>query len=668
MASSKDGPVRWALLIGVGVTAPGNGEDPQSDRSLRGAAQDAIAIDEYLKTEVLAVNITMLTATKVDDGPVIKVKETPENLPTFDNVVSSLRRIINLVDVNDEVYIHYSGHGTRHTIDNSVALELIEPATFKTTYLYGTVLRNAIKSMIKKGANVTLVLDCCFSGSVLRDDVILGIQIRYIEYEPEVDRRSKFHDPFAEDSDRMRGGNISLSKFLDPEGYAIITACAPHEITSELNFDGGARRGALSYFLLHSLTTLRKRGLRLSNQIIHQHLLAQFHAGLPGQTPMLFGTRGYAFFGAFAGQPDILMASAHRNRDDGDLILHAGQAHGVHKYDEYTLTPFTTPDDSQAPLSSCDEIRVKVDRPGCLHSSIYTVLPEDLERIKRGSTWQAKLITSFSRRKILVCLGSGVPSPEELACAVKPCSFLILYGEEPWEREENPTIQVVNSGQNTYEVRDTASGRILDNLPNMPQDGNRGEKMLMDTLNHVAKYRFFEGIENQLTCPSFESSFSLRAMVNSEKDGYYVVRHNDDFLLTLENLADRAVYIGVFILTNLWQVRNLGSESGEDACFVVLPKGGTESGYLELPVTMTVPGISRQAGQEQVEDTIKIFISREPLVFPGLMLPRLGRESTLRSGGIAADPLKRFLEWLAELRGVDKREWTTRTYLVRTHT
>src|SRR5438477_8484 len=74
----------------------------------------------------------------------------------------------------------------------------------------------------------------------------------------------------------------------------ILTACGPHEVARELRFEDEGRRGALSYFLLSTLSNL---GNNSGNQHdIYRYLCARFRESWPKQNPMLFGNRDLYFF------------------------------------------------------------------------------------------------------------------------------------------------------------------------------------------------------------------------------------------------------------------------------------------------------------------------------------------------------------------------------------
>jgi len=667
MADKDSWPTHWAVLIGVGLsisrTKPGSLSSGK-DRSLKGVVQDIIAISEYLKEGLSTVDTTILTATKSHQDEAVIPIETPDRLPSPSNVTLSFKRILDLAKPGNHVYIHYSGHGTRRNFDGAVALELIHPSSYATEYLYGTVLRNAISQMIRIGLSVTLVLDCCFSGSVLRTNQAANVEVRYIEHDPDIDAESEYTDPFAETlNGEERGGVVNLARLLDPEGYTIVAACGPHEVASELEFESGVRQGALSYFLVDALSTLRKRGAKVSNQTLHQHLRAQFHVCLPEQTPMLYGNRGFSFFGDFTGYPHLSMASMHRSLEEGSLILHAGQVHGVHNGDEYALSLFESPENP--PAINSQPIRSKVCLADCIVSQLATLDPKDMEKIWKGSVWKAALVTSLSPRKIHIQLNSNVPDRDGLIQAARSSNFLVLSKTEEINQGGGTAFQVIMNAQNALRILDATRKTIRDLVPILPRDSN--QTTLLNMLDHVARFKFIEGIENQLPSQLFENSFRLSTLHKPAEDGFFAVEHEKELVLVLENLTDHPLYLTLFIFTEFWEVRNLVSERGEDTCLLVLPKDGRETGKLELPLAMSVPEELQKRGQKQTEDVVKLFITSQSSMFPGLILPKLGHDSQLRG---EPDPLQMLLQVLNDgsWRGGNAHgcEWTTRSYFMRT--
>ncbi|KAK0633930.1 hypothetical protein B0T14DRAFT_561465 [Immersiella caudata] len=491
---SDFGPTHWAVLVGVGVnivTTGNEGERSRTDRSLRGADQDVVAIAEHLRTYASPTDIVMLKVTRASYDDVCgHPTEAKETLPTYENVLSSLKRVVNLGKRGHHVYIHFSGHGTRRAQDGAVALVLFDTALAGIRYLYGSMLRRALQKMTELGMHVTLVLDCCFSGSALRGDDWDGARIRFMEHDDAVDARSD-HEALAPDSTSLgtgRGSEIKLSHLLDPKTYTILSACGPDELAWEIEFEDGARRGALSYFLVDSLDALRKRRAHATDQLLHQHIQTTFRARYSRQTPMLYGKGGLSFFGQYATSTGGSLTSAYREVEGDDLVLSAGQAHRVHKGDLYVLYPAMLPEPVME-SARLPPLKVAAYEVGCLTSKLSAVDSSEAHTIERGSSWNARLVASHSSQRILVRLDI-VGQLSEAARSLQHHPYLEVCAVD---RRPGPSaFHVSVTDQRTYEVRDSASKRV-ENVPQIPAHAP-GDGALWDVLGHLTTFKFFEGL------------------------------------------------------------------------------------------------------------------------------------------------------------------------------
>ena len=151
--------------------------------------------------------------------------------------------------------------------------------------------------MVQKGLLVTLVLDCRFSGSVVRNGRWSALDIRFIDYDPHVDAASpQEHNATLSDGGcTLRNASVEKNWLVDPDSYMILSACGPHETALGLTTGGGRvevdggqieargerkeinygeRRGAFTYFLLDALNALRKSGVEITHHSLHEHLCA----------------------------------------------------------------------------------------------------------------------------------------------------------------------------------------------------------------------------------------------------------------------------------------------------------------------------------------------------------------------------------------------------------
>ncbi|KAK3389434.1 hypothetical protein B0H63DRAFT_98952 [Podospora didyma] len=298
-----------------------------------------------------AVRIRKLVASTAETEPP-RPAEDVDCLPTHSNVTSGLQRINLDASAGDLTYIHFIGHGTAIEPTSPFAsrgmgeLALVVPArddpTNKVQYLRESELAYSMRTMVVAGLKVTLVLDCCASGSVARDK--LDRSVCYLPYDSAVDVA---HPPDAERSlgsdekcGAIRTGDRDTSLrqnwLVDPDGYTILTACGPTEIAQELNVNG-SWHGALSYFLLRVFARNGRVGgkLRRIYPQLYARIKESWPQSLPRQKPMLYGNRNLCFFDSDTDQGYDAARIAVISRKGGRLELEADQAHGVCVGDEF---------------------------------------------------------------------------------------------------------------------------------------------------------------------------------------------------------------------------------------------------------------------------------------------------------------------------------------------
>ena len=143
-----------ALLIGINYT----GQDGQ----LSGCHHDVNNVAKYLmeienfKNE----NITIL----MDDG---KNKN-----PTKSNILTAYKRLVRECKEGDVVFCHYSGHGGRVHDDNGDEEDGYDETLIPVDYAKAGQIRDdeLLKTLIHPmpaGVNMTCLMDCCHSGTVL---------------------------------------------------------------------------------------------------------------------------------------------------------------------------------------------------------------------------------------------------------------------------------------------------------------------------------------------------------------------------------------------------------------------------------------------------------------------------------------------------------------------
>ena len=208
--------------------------------------------------------------------------------------------------------------------------------------------------------------------------------------------------------------------------------------------------------------------------------------------------------------------------------------------------------------------------------------------------------------------------------------------------------------------------------------------MVLDVLQHLAMFKYFEGIENRTPSQPFEDSFSLSPAYDAGLSNGFNIRHGEEWHFTIENFGSRPLYMVVFNLDPLWKASNLISNVREGDFMVILPKEGN-NGKKEIRLKMEVPEALQKRGKSECEDVVKVFVTNKPTFFPSVVLPEmpLGAESFYDTTGLdgrvrsSSDQLSRLLSQLTtNFRGgqgskgntkTGDEEWACRNFVIRTY-
>jgi hypothetical protein len=665
MSNTNSASNRFAVLIGNNF---------YKDKPLHGCVRDIDLIQQYLESNAAPIQVRRLTANTPVDTNSLQPNGEPESWPTFENVVSCLKQVTLLSRAGDYVHIHYSGHGTRkrasssysNTSTGDLALVLLDGANVaKTRYLPGLELAQIVHTMVENGVNVTLILDCCFSGSVFRHDDRIGV--RYLDYDPAVD--ATYPTSIAEsqtttlDSSSSRDASMLPNWLINPDGYTILTACGPHEVAEELIIDGGERQGALSYFLLQALGKLGN--LSISHQSIYHHLCSRFQASWPRQNPMFFGNRDLSFFGHPGASSHVAFVPVFHT-DDGSLRLRAGRAHGVSEDDEYALCPLNAQEDISGTHQG-GYVKARVSRALAVTSELEldktTVNPQRV-----GTGWKARRLSSLSLPKIPIMLTDTVDNPNLWLQATNPSHSFQLF---PRGADTLPFLFKLDVNERReYEILNEYHGKIC-GLPTVPLDeSGQAMNQVMTILDHLARFKQIEAIENTLSDGSCDKLVDIQLSTSSGETpdkGFLEVKHGEELLLVVQNKGDRPLYLHIYDLKPSWQIQNI--LRGEYQ--TLLPKNpkGLFSGVDKKKLKMTVPEFLTNRGQLWSEDVIKIFITLTPTSFAGMVLDEL--PTSLRKEEPHPGGKPRILPAQAKTRDGEggnegPNDWTTRNFRVRT--
>jgi hypothetical protein len=658
MADLDPSYAHYALLIGI---------DAYPMKPLNGCVRDVHEIKKQLHgIPKPGVQTHMLTASRLEDSKSSRTTEELKMWPTYRNVVDTFNQIICQAKEGDFIYIHFSGHGTalRPPLNSSpsrtfsnpstgdLALNLLQESGSNVHYLRGSELAYFVRAMVEKGLIVTLVLDCCFSGSVMRDDA----SIRYLDYDPQIDATypaSVEHSLDFEDELRhsvYRSASLSPNWLIKPDGYTVITACGPTEVAKEIPVDK-QMHGALSYFLADTFETFG--GIGGKQQHIYQSMRARFRETREKyqhkQNPMFYGNKDLYFFGR--ANPRIGPAPVPVIKNQRDTFhLEAGQAHGICEGDKFAVRAVTfTGSASREMVSQGISVVAEVTFVGALTSNLK--LSET--SFAGDTTLVATALTNLSLQRFPIRMGISVPYPEEWAKALSEQRSLHIYNTHVANQECRYSFTMAMLDDGSYEIRDETDRTILC-LPASSFESSDNAVQVLGLFEHLAKFELVKSLTNN----SFEdlttrlkSSFSVQIIkptgdrINPGclQGGQYrptclhpecliEVEDGTSIQLEVKNNEKEGGYafcLHTYSMGSSWEIENILRGDYE----VIPPCSSNQgpefrrgsSGTRSKNLTMTVPLVLQEKGEKYCDDIIKVFLTSQPTSFLSLELPELGK-------------------------------------------
>lgn len=120
--------------------------------------------------DVYEMKNILINIFKYEESDILLLTDLDEE-PTYSNILSKLKYLVDLSSNLDEVYIHYSGHGKQINDTNGDEIdekdECIIPIDFiKNGVITDDILYNIFFSKVNSFCKVICVFDSCHSGSI----------------------------------------------------------------------------------------------------------------------------------------------------------------------------------------------------------------------------------------------------------------------------------------------------------------------------------------------------------------------------------------------------------------------------------------------------------------------------------------------------------------------
>ncbi len=338
---STNQPTMYALLVGI--------DDYASKRvpDLGGCVNDVDAMEQLLrdKFKVAPANIKKLT-NQAATHQAIKDTFKVHLIGQAQAWVKAGRK-----EPPPAFLFHYSGHGSQARDDTGTEPdgldETLVPHDSRTRGVYdikdwelGQLLDELTQHFVDEKSreyfgNVTVILDCCHSGSGTRDigRDILPTRRCESDLRPQPTQR-----PLTAGA-MTRGATTASGWLKKDERYVLLAGCRDREEANEhIVREGEGRRqhGALTYFLIKELAGMNPYN-PLTYRELHDQVRYQVNSLYKSQMPQCEGDRDREVFGGVRPARDVFLTVVDKSK--GFIWVDGGVAHGLTDGSELQVYP-----------------------------------------------------------------------------------------------------------------------------------------------------------------------------------------------------------------------------------------------------------------------------------------------------------------------------------------
>ncbi len=210
---------------------------------------------------------------------------------------AAIQKLIKSGKKGDVLLLHYSGHGSNVPDDNGDEADTRDEILCPTDLDWNDPLRDdwlrKTFNKLRKGVSLTVIMDCCHSGTVTRAII-----------PPDAPVRERFLpcplDLMATESGRKLRGTVSGQLGKAPRARKrksdlvnaeiqelLLTGCRDTQTSADAHI-GGTYNGALTYYLVE---TIKEADGKLTYRELHQRTSAKLKQNDFDQIPQLEGQR-----------------------------------------------------------------------------------------------------------------------------------------------------------------------------------------------------------------------------------------------------------------------------------------------------------------------------------------------------------------------------------------
>lgn len=628
----------YALLIGIDYYEP----NPYY-KSLQGCVRDIDKVADYLdrSLQILSDRLTRLTSPLQDTNSLADVRAIKQEIkPTYENIVNAFQEITEKAQSGEQVYIHYSGHGGRAvTIYPELEGEKrqdegivpMDIGSLDGRYLRDVEIATLLKRLTDKGCVVTVIFDSCHSGGATRGDcAIRGNENNLIDTTP------RNQDSLVASREELLN-NWRILTQVDPilsagwlpnaDDYVFLAACRPTEFAYEYAVNGGERNGALTYWMIDTLTSSTSV---LTYKSLYNRVKGMIQSKFPQQLPMLTGNSDREVFGDKRQYKPYTVTVIEVKDDDQEIILDAGLAAGLSTGTRFAIYPFNCQDlaDKTQQIAIAElteniladkstarildaaaggiEVKGKIE-PGA--SAVMVTAPVNL--IRKVRLFDRKVAGEREQDLPAELVAKQTTALEKVRQALAGNGWVV----EVKDGEESH-FQVAIAKDGTYEI---CIGMPINNLrPALSIEDPKAPNKVVERLIHLVKYQAVQELDN----PASElTDYLVFELCDKNKQPFpdpqnVALKPGEVSYLKIKNTYSQTLNVAVLDIEPTWAISQIPIQ-GDFSSFFPLDSG--QEAYTKLRLALP-------ENYKQAKETLKIFATKGLANFQWLILPSLDEQ------------------------------------------
>ena len=636
----------YALLIGINYYES-VATYPKIYKNLGGCVRDIDLVDSYLREnlEIPQDQIWKLTAPIQETNTLAAFRSARGDvLPTYANIVKAFAEVTTAAGSGDQVYIHYSGHGGRaETIYPELgAVKLqdeglvpMDIGSDDGRYIRDVEMATLLKRITDQGCITTVIFDSCHSGGATRGDcAVRGSENNETDSTP---RSSESlvatREELIKNWQTLTQANPEPSDGWLPnkDDYVFLAACRPKEFAYEYAVNGGERNGALTYWMMDTLTSSNSV---VTYKSLYSRVKGMIQSKFPQQLPMLTGNGDRVVFGDKRKYKPYTVSVSGVDLANQEITLEAGLAQGLSKGTRFAIYPFNFEDladktqqiaiaeltseieagSSQAKILNADAggIEVKAEiQPGA--AAVMVAAPVDL--IRKVRLFDAKVAGAREQDLPAELVAKQTTALAKVREALTGNGWVVEA-----EGNEEAYYQVAVAKDGTYEI---CIGMPVENLrPALIIDDPDAPQKVVDRLVHLTKYQSVRALDNPVSDLTEELEFQLcdRNKQPFPDPQNVSLKPGEVTYLKVKNNYSDTLNVAVIDLEPTWEISQIPIQ-GDFSAFFSLDSG--QEAYTKLRLALP-------ENYQQTKETLKIFATKGAANFQWLILPSLDEQPRTR--------------------------------------